>query len=62
MEDNYTGDLLLLFTIEDRLKDNNETIVTTTCNLISYSKQNLFSLSNVDCQLIKNDSLSNTIE
>jgi len=61
IEDINTQDLLLLFITENRLGENNETIFST-CNLISYSKQNLFSLSNIDCSLINNDSLLNTIE
>ena len=62
MEDSYTGDLLLLFTVENRLKDENETLVSTTCNLRGYSKQNLLALSNIDCPVMKNENPANTIE
>ena len=45
-----TQDLLLLFMTDNKLGDNNQTILST-CNLISYSKQNLFYLPNVNCGL-----------
>ncbi|UJR37943.1 hypothetical protein I4U23_030628 [Adineta vaga] len=61
IEDIYTQDLLLLFTTVNKFEETNGTL-STTCNLIGYSKGNLFNLSNIECELNNNDSPPNTIE
>ncbi|CAF1083583.1 unnamed protein product [Rotaria sp. Silwood1] len=61
VEDLNTQDLLLLFITENRLEENNETVLST-CNLVSYSKQGLFNLSNINCESIKSDNTLKTIE
>ncbi|CAF3131473.1 unnamed protein product [Rotaria socialis] len=62
IEDVNTQDLLLLFITDNKLQENNETRVPTTCNLMSYSKQNLFNLPNINCESINIDNSYNTIE
>ncbi|CAF0780089.1 unnamed protein product [Rotaria sordida] len=61
IEDINTQDLLLLFITDNRLTENNETILST-CNLISHSKQGLFNLSNINCESINNDNSLKPIE
>ncbi|CAF2846878.1 unnamed protein product [Rotaria sp. Silwood2] len=61
IEDVNTQDLLLLFVTDNRLEENNETILST-CNLVSYSKQSLFNLPNINCESINSNNALNTIE
>lgn len=56
VEDINSEDLLLLFITESGLTENNETI-PAVCNVIGYSKEDRFNLSNIDCQS-KTDEIS----
>ncbi|CAF0827396.1 unnamed protein product [Adineta steineri] len=63
IEDKNTQDLLLLFITDKKLEENNETISSSsTCNLISYSKQSSFNLTNISCPLNHNDNLLKSID
>ncbi|CAF0925285.1 unnamed protein product [Adineta steineri] len=63
IEDKNTQDLLLLFITDKKLEENNETISSSsTCNLVSYSKQSSFNLTNISCPLNHNDNLLKSID